>query len=1388
MSATNHSFSSDSFSNEPKQALLKLMLEKKSIRFNAQTIPRRDELTSVPLSFAQERLWFLNQLEGSSATYNMPGAIRISGNLDINALQQALLEIVRRHEVLCTSFHTVNGTPRQVIHPQATMNINVVNLKQLEVTGRETVLQQQAQQEANIPFDLEVAPLIRCSLLQLDATEYVLLLTMHHIVSDSWSIGVFIKELFTLYQAFCAGEPSPLAALPIQYTDFAVWQRQWLSGEVIETQLNYWQQQLAGAPELLQLPTNRPRPRVQTYRGATQNFTLNTELTQKLQTFCVQSGTTLFMTLHAAFATLLYRYSGQSDILIGSPIANRNRSEIESLIGFFVNTLVLRTRLEDNPSFDSLLAQVREITLKAYEHQDVPFELVVEALQPERSLSHSPLFQVMFMLQNAPMGKLELPGVTLSELNQQSTIAKFDLTLSISETSQGLVGSWEYNTDLFDGSTIERMAVHFQNLLSAIEENPQQAVGELSLLSEAERHQLLTEWNDTESEYPLDKYIHQLFEEQVDRTPDAVAVVFDTKQLTYQQLNQRTNQLAHHLQSLGVRSEVLVGICVERSIEMVVGLLGILKAGGAYVPLDPSYPQERLGYMLADSGVEVLLTQQQLLSSLPSHTARVVCLDADWGAIEQHTQENLDLGVCSDNLAYAIYTSGSTGQPKGVQICHHSVVNFLNFMSHFPGLTQEDTFNAVTTISFDIAALEVYLPLAVGAKVIVAPREIATDADWLLSELFELKITVMQATPATWQMLLAGGWSSNYPLKVLCGGEALSAQLAHQILETGSELWNLYGPTEATIWSTIYQLGAKKTLARTEDAPSSIGRPIANTQIYILDSHLQPLPIGVSGELYIGGHGLARGYLNRPELTQEKFIQNPFSNSKSERLYKTGDLARYSSDGNIEFLGRIDNQVKVRGFRIELGEIEAVLNTQPQIQQAVVIATEDIAGIKRLVAYIVTRNESLTTHQLREFLLSKLPEYMVPSVFVTLNTLPLTPNGKIDRKALPAPDGNFPREHEYVAPRTQSEEIITNIFANVLGVQNVGIHDNFFEWGGHSLLAVRLMSQIQKQFQVNLPLATLFQSPTIEQLAVVLGSSSFRKLWSPLVPIQFLGSLPPFFCVAGAGGNVLYFHDLARYLGKDRPFYGLQAQGLDGETKPLESIEEIACQYIKAIETVQPVGPYFLGGHSFGSIVAFEMAQQLQRQGQSVAYVAILNTSAPISQVNHQDDFSNWDNAMWIRQIAGVVEELVGENLSISNEALASLTPEKQVNYFKQHLEMVGFLPPQADIKLVRGFLQVYQTQCQIDYLPHNTSPTPITLFRAQERNSQQENSSHLFQDRAWGWNQFSDGEVEIHTVPGSHVSMMSEPHVRVLAQKLQKSLEQAQTNQLEKSNAQTTL
>jgi amino acid adenylation domain-containing protein/thioester reductase-like protein len=1080
-------------------------LQQQDLEIAAPPILRRAENPNLPLSYAQQRLWFLDQLEPNSASYNIPFGLRLVGTVNVVALEQSLEEIIHRHEALRTNFVAVDGQAAQIIQTQPNWSVTVVDLQHLAWREQEIAAQQLVQQQAIAPFDLESETLIRATLLVLSPTEQWLVVCMHHIVSDGWSIGVFVEELTAIYNAYSQSQPSPLLPLSIQYADFALWQRQWLVGEVLQSQLGYWKQQLANAPTFLPLPTDRHRPAVQTFNGAYLEFALSIELTQQLTKLSQQQGCTLFMTLLAAYNTLLYRYTGQEDILVGTPIANRDRTDIEGLIGFFVNTLVMRTDLSENPSFNELLPRIREMALSAYAHQDLPFEMLVEALQPERDLSYTPLFQVMFVLNNAPTSEVELTGLSVSSLPIESAIAKFDLTLSMENTSTGLVGGWDYNTDLFDGSTIERMTGHFLTLLEAIVANPSERISQLPILTAFEQQQLLVEWNDTQVDYPQDKCIHQLFEEQVERTPDAVAVVFENEQLTYQELNSRANQLANYLQTLGVKPDVLVGICVERSLEMVVGLLGILKAGGAYVPLDPEYPQERLSFMLEDAQVSVLLTQQHLVEKLPEHQVRVVCLDTDWEIIPQSNQQNPITGVQTSNFAYVIYTSGSTGKPKGAINTHLGICNRLLWMQQAYQLTEIDCVLQKTPFSFDVSVWEFFWPLLTGARLVVAKPGGHRDSGYLVNLILEQQVTTLHFVPSMLQIFLEEESVKNCSSlkRVICSGEALPKELQERFFAClECQLHNLYGPTEAAIDVTFWECQPESNL---KTVP--IGRPISNTQIYILDQNLQPLPVGVPGELHIGGAGLAKGYLNRPELTQEKFIANPFSGSRgagerrrrragerrrkivqypvlSPRLYKTGDLARYLPDGNIEYLGRIDNQVKIRGFRIELGEIEAALSQHSDVQTSVVIVREDIPGDKRLVAYIVPQPQvTPTISQLRSYLKEKLPEYMVPSAIAILESLPLTPNGKIDRRALPAPEPSSESRDEYVAPRTPLEEILALIWQQVLKVELVGRHDNFFTLGGHSLLATQLVSRVRSSLKVELPLRSLFAAPTIAELA-----------------------------------------------------------------------------------------------------------------------------------------------------------------------------------------------------------------------------------------------------------------------------------------------------------------
>jgi amino acid adenylation domain-containing protein len=926
---------------------------------------------------------------------------------------------------------------------------------------------------------------------------------MHHIISDGWSIGVFIRELSHLYGAFVAGKEATLPTLPIQYADFAVWQRQWLQGKVLGTQLEYWKQQLADAPPLLELPTDRPRPAIQTFQGKTERFWLDSKLTQELKALSQQSGCTLFMTLLAAFAVVLSRYSGQTDIVIGSAIANRNRREIEGLIGFFVNTLALRLDLSEKPSFATFLKQVQTVTQDAYEHQDLPFEMLVEELQLERKLDRNPLVQVGFILQNAANEAWKLPGLTIEEMSWELDSARLDLEVHLSEVNDGLTGLCCYNIDLFDGSMIARLLEHFQNLLRAIIVNPQESVSLLPLLSKQEQKQLLVDWNQTQADYPKDTCIHQLFEAQVERTPDAIAVVFEEQSLTYTELNHRANQLAYYLRTLGVGAEVLVGISLERSLEMIIGLLAILKAGGAYLPLAPDYPIERLQFMLEDSQVSFLITQRSLLAVLPPSQANVICLDEIEEQVSQYPQDNLQNGLTIASLANVIYTSGSTGKPKGVMVEHKGLVNLALAQIQRFGVNHKSRVLQFASFSFDACISEILMTFGSGATLCLAPKDDLLPGQPLIEQLVKNGITHVTLPPSALAVLPKELLPNLQTLIV--AGEACPLDLVKQ-WSVGRNFFNAYGPTETSVCASIGQ-------CYQDDLKVTIGKAIANAQIYILDSYLQPLPIGVVGELHIGGVGLARGYLNSPELTAEKFIANPFASldppltpldkggEQPSKLYKTGDLARYLPDGDIEYLGRIDNQVKIRGFRIELGEIEAVLLSHPQVREAVVLVNEsDRSENRALVAYIVPNDPACTTQSLREFVKQQLPDYMVPVYWLVLENLPLTSNGKIDRRALPLPNPELHRSVDYVAPKNPTQEAIAAIFGQVLKLEKVGIDDNFFEIGGNSLQATQVISRLRESFSLELPLRRLFEQPTVADLALAVTDihATLQKLQTPI--------------------------------------------------------------------------------------------------------------------------------------------------------------------------------------------------------------------------------------------------------------------------------------------------
>jgi len=1069
-----------------KQALLAKRLQGKGAP-QPPTIPRRDPTTPVPLSFSQQRLWFLYQFEPENPFYNVPFALKIQGKLDVSALEKVFQALVKRHEILRTTIADEAGDARQIVHPQGAVVLRRISLSALPNSLWDEV-ERLAGHEAGRPFDLRQGPLLRVTLLTLATDEFVLLVTLHHIVSDVWSTGILVRELVTLYQAFTQAKPDPLPALPIQYADFTLWQRQLLQGEHLQTQLQYWQQQFATLPPVLQLPTDRPRPVIQRFCGESRSFKLAPALTKALKNLSQKTETTLFMVLLAAFKVLLYRYTGQTDITVGSPIANRNRAAIEGLIGLFMNTLALRTELGGDPSFLELLSRVRQVALGAYSHQDLPFEKLIEVLQIPRDLSHTPLFQAVFILQNAPTSALNLPGLRLTPLGFSGKTAKFDLTLVMTEVDGGLEGGVEYNTDLFDGTTIDRLIGHFQTLLTGIVAQPDASISQIPWLTPAEWTQL-HQWNQTTVQFASPPCVHQLFEAQVAKTPEAIAVACESHTLTYAELNHRADCLARYLQGLGVGPEVLVGICLARSLEMITALLGVLKAGGAYVPLDPSYPQQRLAFMVEDANLTILLTQSSLLEGLPDYSGRILCLDRPLPAPDPGQLSSKPQGVSlqPENLAYMIYTSGSTGNPKGVQIAHRALVNFLKAQSQLLKIASQDVLLAVTSLSFDIAELELFLPLTVGAQVVIATLETASDGFHLADQLETVGATFMQATPSTWRMLLLANWTGNAGLKILCGGEALPPDLATALQSRAAALWNLYGPTETTIWS------AQRALEETDSI--GVGTPIANTDIYLLDQHLNPVPVGVPGELYIGGLGLARGYFQRPSLTAERFVPHPFSEALGARLYRTGDLARHCTDGTIEVLGRLDHQAKIRGFRIELGEIESVLSRHEQVREVVVMVREDNPDQKRLTAYLTPQASenaeaaAVPTATLRQWLQRQLPGYMVPALFVWLERLPLTPNGKIDRRSLPVPDLSAGESKPcFAAPRSPLEQQLAAIWSQVLGTSTVGIDDNFFELGGDSILGLQMVANAQ-QAGLHFTPKHLFQHQTIRTLAQVVDEA-----------------------------------------------------------------------------------------------------------------------------------------------------------------------------------------------------------------------------------------------------------------------------------------------------------
>jgi len=1330
-----------------------------------------DGIAVCRASYQQEFQYYLDQVSSSASANHIPILLRAAGRLDLTLLERSLTAIVERHEALRTTFAVLHGELVQAIAAPSRVSLELTDLRDLPAAEREHEARVAVTADLRRAFNLRTGPLFRVHAWRLSEEDHFLLLNLHHSIADGWSFTVLLRELGAAYQAYQQETQPRLPELPIQYGDYAEWQRDTLQGETLEELLGYWKGQLSGYSGVLELPADRPRPSVRSAAGDVITRPLPRALLSDLESLSQRQDCTPFMTLLTAFQVLLHRYTEQVDVAVGSPVAARNRSELEPLIGCFINTLVFRTDLSGDPSFREAMERVRETALGAYAHQELPFGLLVRALDPPRDPSRTAIVQALFQYHEAFIRPVNPPGLTFTSVGTNRGGSLADLMLCVLDQGERVICSVEYSTELFDAATVEQFMGHYQQLLEAAAANPDQPISKLPLLTSDERRQLLVEWNDTGAEYPQDRGVHELFAMQARQTPERTALVFGRDRITYAELDRRANQVAHCLQALGVGPEVSVGVYVERSLEMLMAVLGILKAGGAYVPLDPAFPAERIGWMLEDARPPVLLTQESLRAALPPHAARVICLDTGWDDIARYPSETPEARTGPDHLAYILFTSGSTGRPKGVQIEHRALVNFLESMRREPGMIANDRLLAVTTLSFDIAALELFLPLLVGACCVIASRDDVLDGGRLRNLMDEHAITVLQATPATWQLLLGCGWMGTPGLKALCGGEAVPRELATQLLERCDVVWNVYGPTETTIWSAACRI-------QTGDGPVTIAGPIANTQLYVLDRQMEPVPIGVPGELYIGGDGLARGYLNQDALTAERFVPNPLrgevvaaSGAASPRLYRTGDRVRYLADGRMEFLGRIDQQVKIRGYRIELGEVEAALVGHDAVRQSVAIVREDTPGDRRLVAYVVPiESGSVSGSILREHAGKLLPPYMVPTSVVVLDCFPLTPNGKIDRGALPLPDLSDNEAGDVqVAPSDAIELQLTEIWRRTLNCDELGVTDNFFDLGGHSLLAVRLFSEIETRFGLRLPLATLYRAPTIRHLAEVIRAGDEPGSWESLLVLQPRGTQPPLFLVHGGGGNVLDYWPIAKHLGTDQPVYAFQSRGLDGNVAPLTTIEEMARHYIERMRGIQPKGPYFIGGESLGGLIAYEMAQQLRTSGQRAALLALLDSKCTRSPEHGSDP-----------AFAGSRVHRHLTQLDKHLGMLRQLPARDQLRYLGRSacrkarslaLKLVGRrIPTRFD--LLPPPLRSVETANSRARRSYEPTPYPdrVTLLLAVGE------TTRTLDDARLTWAELAEGGLELHLVPGDHLSMVTEPNVQVLTARLRDCLIRARS------------
>lgn len=1309
-------------------------------RPDEKKIVRVDRKGPLVLSCSQERMWFLHELEPDGAAYNVSGALIIEGPLDVRSFRTAYQRLVDAHETLRTRYIKVDGVPRPVIESRWSIDLPFFDVSKEpdpvgEARRRGTAL-------AHEPFDLAKGPLIRLWLFYIGPGKHAIVLSTHHIVSDAWSLGVMLSDLLKYYYATFKNQPlAPENSDKLQYVDYAAWQRRWYDSRNLDSALEFWTNHVAGAPDL-QLPTDYPRNGVPSSAGDLFSFEFPQELLEKIRDFANARGATPFMVILAAFQVLLYRYTRQTDFAVGIPIANRNHHMSEHLIGTLVNMLPFRCRLNPDESFDAFINETRQICIEAYAHQDLPFEILVSELQLERRSSQSPLIQVMLDYQNTPLGADPLLDFELKPLFISRRASQFDLSMLIMETDLGCVAGIEYRSEIFKRDTIARIARHFLSILESIAIDPAQTISAIPLMIALERNAVAQLGvNYSQGRLPSETAAHRI-EAMAGISPQKIAVQDPGGAMTYEDLLNAVRNLASQLSETGVQPGCRVAILLQRSRFLPVALLAVHWTGGAYVPLDPNFPAERLEFMLKDSEPTIVLTDSASLSAHPMlESFPSLILDT----IDiKHVAAPLRCLAPPDGTAYIIYTSGSTGKPKGVEILQSAFLNFLDSMKHTPGFTSHDHILSVTTVSFDIAGLELFLPLICGGTVSVAPGDATSNGSKLADMLEHTGATVMQATPATWRMLIETGWLGDNKLKILCGGEALTSDLAEQLLDRSGSLWNMYGPTETTVWSSVHQVTSPKEI--------TIGRPIDRTRMYVLDDHLQILPPGVSGELFIGGAGVARGYFKRASLTTERFLPDPFvTDDPHAEMYRTGDLARMQQDGIFECLGRIDNQVKIRGHRVELEDIEAAIKTLPNVQNTVAKAFEIAPGDIRIIAYYIS--ETLQDEDgLRKALRLKLPNYMMPFRFVPIISFPLTPNGKIDRKALLLPESiNVTSERKRVLPRNLAEERVAEIWSSVLQVPEPSVLDNFFDFG-HSLLAARLFSRIDSELGVKLPLSILFEHPTIADLALLVGTEresrppEEQKGFSFVVGIKPRGSRPPLFCVHGAGGNVLNVHKLAVHLPEDQPFYGIQSKGVDGIDKPFETIEEMAEAYLNEVYQVQPMPPYLICGYSGGGVVAFEMARRLMEAGKEVALLCLIDTFRPGVKTRLPGSL----NRTWAGALKGPV--YFTQRCSAKYKEHAKVSAHRR----RIHKNLKKGLPVEYEDReqwLMDTFVRAVR---KYELQPY---PGELTVLRARDVPEMLE-----CKEPNLGWDSYAQMGIRLYEVPGEHMTLVEEPNVGKLA------------------------